>query len=517
MAKQTFLQGALILIVAGMITRFLGFINRIVVARLMGEEGVGLYMMALPTLFLVITLTQLGLPIAISKRVAEADAVQDHAKIKKILIVSLCLTSISSIIFTIGMVMVAPFIASTLLTDERTIYPLLAISPIVPIIAISGVLRGYFQGKQNMKPQSVSQVIEQIVRITCVALFIKLLLPYGVEFAAAGAMFSVILGEFISLLYMMNRFKRKKRVKIRKKFFSYLKSSRDTLRELFSIALPSTGSRMIGSISNFLEPIIVAQSLAIAGVGTVLATKQYGELTGYVLPLLFLPTFITHSLAVALVPNIAEAEAKQNQQLTHYRIHQSIRISFASGAIATVVLILFANQILTYMYGTNNASSFIMLMAPFYILMYIQSPLQAALQALDLAKAAMWNSLIGSICKFIVLFLLASSPQFGIMGVAIAMSIGVVLITLLHLATLKKTINFNIPFKDLSKMAILLFLTFGTGSLLKNFYESMNPSIITFLTVLIVLVFIYILFLFLLKFITKEELKQIPFLQKWVS
>ena len=86
MTRQTFLQGALILILAGMITRFLGFVNRIVVARLIGEEGIGLYMMALPTLFLVITLTQLGLPVAIAKRVAEANAVGDREKIRSILV-----------------------------------------------------------------------------------------------------------------------------------------------------------------------------------------------------------------------------------------------------------------------------------------------------------------------------------------------------------------------------------------------------------------------------------------------
>src|SRR5699024_9224742 len=129
--KQTFLQGTLILITAGMITRLLGFINRLVIARVMGEEGVGLYMMALPTLFLVITLTQLGLPVAISKRVSEAEAKNDKAKIKRILVISLLVTSITSIVFTIGMIAAAPFIATTLLTDERTLYPLVAISPIV--------------------------------------------------------------------------------------------------------------------------------------------------------------------------------------------------------------------------------------------------------------------------------------------------------------------------------------------------------------------------------------------------
>ncbi|WP_407058442.1 oligosaccharide flippase family protein [Paracerasibacillus soli] len=99
MSKQTFLQGTLILIFAGMITRFLGFINRLVIARLMGEEGVGLYMMALPTLFLIMALTQMGLPVAISKRVAEAEAQHNQGKVKRILIVSLIITTVSSLFF----------------------------------------------------------------------------------------------------------------------------------------------------------------------------------------------------------------------------------------------------------------------------------------------------------------------------------------------------------------------------------------------------------------------------------
>lgn len=516
MTKQTFLQGTLILIVAGMITRLLGFINRLVIARFMGEEGVGLYMMALPTLFLVITLTQLGLPVAISKRVSEADARNDTHKIKKILVVSLLVTGISSVIFTIGMIAAAPFIATTLLTDERTMYPLIAISPIVPIVAISSVLKGYFQGRQNMKPQSYALVIEQIVRITFVAFFIKILLPFGVEFAAAGAMFSVILGELASLLFMIHLFKRKKIVSIRYRFFKYVNSSKNTLKELFSIALPSTGSRLIGSLSYFLEPIIVAQSLLIAGVSSSMATKQYGELTGYVLPLLFLPTFITQSLSIALVPSISEAEATKNKKLIHYRIHQSIRISFASGAIATIVLSLFAVPILTYMYGTGNASRFLILMAPFFILLYIQAPLQAALQALDLAKPAMWNSLIGAACKFVVLFLLASNAEFGIMGVAIAMSVGVVLVTLLHLGSLYKQIGFSIPFKDLMKMGLLLSLTYMAGNFFKGIYAGLDSNLFLFILIILLLTIVYIALLFILKFITKEELRQIPILQKWV-
>ena len=515
MTRQTFLQGALILMLAGMITRFLGFINRIVVARLIGEEGVGLYMMALPTLFLVITLTQLGLPIAIAKRVAEADAVGNHEKVRSILVVSLAITSVTSVLLTILMIIGSPYIATTLLTDERTIYPLIAISPIVPIVAISSVLRGYFQGKHNMKPQSYSQVIEQVVRIAFVYIFIKLLLPYGVEFAAAGAMFSVILGEFVSLLYMLHQFKQRKSSNNRKQILQYLRNGKDTMRGLFSIALPSTGSRLIGSLTNFMEPILVSQSLAIAGISTSVATKQYGELTGYVIPLLFLPTFITHSLAIALIPSISEAAAQNRQQLIHHRIHQAIRISFASGAIATIVLLLFSEQILLFMYGSANANDLLVLMAPFYILLYIQAPLQAALQALDLAKESMWNTLIGAFVKLLIIFTLAQQPAFGMNGVAIALSTSVILVTLLHLGVLNKKIQYRIPYHDVFKMVSLLLSTFIVGWMLKEFYLWTNSTYLMFAVVLLVLSFVYIIVLFILRFLTKEELRAIPILQKW--
>ncbi len=514
--KQTFLQGTLILIAAGMITRFLGFINRIIVARLMGEEGIGLYMMALPTLFLVYTLTQFGLPIAISKRVAEAEAHGDLKKIKRILIISLTITGTLSIVFLIGLLLIAPIVATKFLTDERTLYPLLAISPMVPISAVSSVIRGYFQGRQNMKPQSYAQVIEQIVRICCVSFLVKLFLPYGVEFAAAGAMFSVIVGELCSLFYMLRMFKVKKRFKLRTGIFRYIKSGRQTFNELMSIALPGTGSRLVGSVSNFLEPILVSQSLAIAGFQTVAATKLYGALTGYALPLLFMPTFITHSLAVAMVPNISEADAKQNKQLVHYRIHQAIRISFASGALATVILMLFSVPILEFMYGTSSASRFLVLMAPFFIMLYVQFPLNAALQALNFAKEAMWNSIISTGVKFVVLIIFATNPDFGIMGVAMGMIVGVVLGTMLHMATLIKVISFRLPWMDFLKMTCLFALTWWAGKLLMQMIPGYGEDLVIFLFVLVLLAIFYFFLLFQFKFLSKEELRQFPILNRFI-
>src|SRR5690625_2723854 len=168
------------------------------------------------------------------------------------------------------------------------------------------------------------------------------------------------------------------------------------------------------------------------------------------------------------------------------------------------------------MYGTGNASKFIILMARCVSSLDIQCAMQGALHAMDLARYAMWNSLICSICKLTILFLLGSHSKFGIMGVAIAMSVGVILITLLHIVTLNKMIQFIIPIKDLMKMLLLVAMTTTVGYFLKEIYALSTESLWLFLCILFILTSLYILFLLILKFITKEELQQIPFIRKWL-
>ncbi|MCA1021702.1 stage V sporulation protein B [Halobacillus litoralis] len=510
MSKQTFLHGALILVAAGLITRFLGFVNRIVVARVMGPEGVGLYMMALPTLIMAITITQFGLPVAISKRVSEAEATGNEGKIKRILIVSLAVTTTLSIVFTIGIFLLAPVIADHFLTDARAVSPLLAVTPIIPIIAISSVIRGYFQGRQNMKPQAISQVIEQVVRIGSVILFTKMLYPYGVQYAAAGAMGSAVLGELVSLLYMLRQFNVHKSFHLRKSWKKNLGEGRKTLNELMTIALPTTGSRFIGSLTYFFEPILVAQSLALAGFAAVESTKLYGELTGYVLPLLFLPTFLTHALSTALVPSISEAAAKGNKETIRYRIMQSIRLSIASGGLITIVFMIFPVVILTAVYGTSHASFMLQFMAPFFLLHYIQTPLQAALQALDLARPAMWNTLIGAVVKFIVLVALTSRPEFGIHGAAAAICVGVVIVTLLHLQVLVKYKVLSFPFLLFLKFFIVIGTTGVVGFIWKNNWLHEARPLSQLLIMGAGLTALYLFLTYTFQLIRNEEWKMIP-------
>ncbi|GGH85783.1 stage V sporulation protein B [Pullulanibacillus pueri] len=502
---------------AGMVTKLLGFVNKIVLARIVGQEGVGLYMMAYPTLLLTVTLTQLGLPVAISKLVAEASAYNDTKKIKRILTVSFFVVGSLSILFTIALMIVAPLASHILFTDKRTLYPLLAITPIIPIVGIASVLRGYFQGMQNMKPYAFSQVIEQIVRISLVATLANSLLPYGIEYAAGGAMIAGVIGEFISLLYMFWKFKQKKQIPIRRNYWHYLSGGRTTFSQLMNIALPTTGSRLIGSFSYFLEPIVVARSLMLAGVATPIATQQYGELVGYAFSILGLAGFITHALHVSLVPTISEAAAQNKMSTIFYRLNQALKIALIAGGFSTIVCLVFAKPIMELMYHSPQSAVYIYVVAPFFLLLYFQSPLGACLQALDLAKAAMINSFIGAFVKIVTIFALASRPELGIMGAALGFSASIVLVTLLHFATVVKAIGFRLKYSYYIKGIISLLIT-GWGASLANRYLLLDWDLLprTLCLILMILIF-YIIMIVSTRLITKEELAHFPIINKWVA
>ncbi len=510
-----FLKGTFILLAAGFVTKVLGFIYRIVLARSIGEEGVGLYMMAYPTFILVVTLVQLGLPVAISKNVAEAEAKGHYAEIKKILVVSLGITISLAILFTPALILLAPILSTTLFTDQRTFFPLIAITPAIPIIAISSVLRGYFQGRQNMQPSAISQILEQIVRITLIAVMTKAFLPYGVEYAAAAAMAASVLGELVSLIYLATMFKFKKRFKLRKNFFKFIQSGKKTFKDLMDIALPTTGSRMVGSIAWFFEPIVVVNSLALAGVIAVDATKQYGALTGYAMPLLMLPSFVTFSLATSLVPAISEANSRNNHKLIEYRLEQASRFVFLSGGLAVIVLYVLAEPLMELMYGSTKGSYFVRLMAPFFIIYYFQGPLQAVLQALNLARAAMINSLIGAVVKTAVIFILASQATFGITGAALGIIVGFVLVTFLHLATVLKKVSFSFHVRDYLKGFLVMGVAGWIGNWVFGHFLVDELLMMRVFLSLIVITLTYALLLAMMGLIKKDDLIRIPWIGKF--
>jgi stage V sporulation protein B len=456
MSRQSFIKGTIILLVAGIVNRILGFVPRIALPRIIGAEGIGLYQMGYPFLIVILTLINGGIPLAVAKLVAEADAEGNSHKVRSILRGALAITLTLSVGFTILCIGGAHWITENLFTDDRVYYTFIAMSPIILISGISSVYRGYFQGLHNMIPTAISQTSETLVRIITVLSFAYLMLPYGLEYAAAGAMAGVVVGEIIGLAVLFVQFKADRA----KHHATYI--ARDALtkasqfRRLLSVSIPVTASRLVGSVSYFFESILIIQSLAVAGIATAVATAQYGVLQGMVIPILLLPTALTYSLSVSLIPSLSEAASNNDMIMVHRRMHQSLKLSLVAGAPFAVFMYVLADPLCMLIYNNTEVGSMLRMMAPVALFIYLQGPLQAALQALDKPGKALRNTFIGACIKLTLISVLASNPSFGIRGAIFAININIALVTVLHWVSVTRLLKLSMPKVDFFKVGVAI-------------------------------------------------------------
>ncbi|WP_274653384.1 stage V sporulation protein B [Paenibacillus humicola] len=455
--KQSFIRGTMILSTAAFINRILGFISGMFVARVLGAEGIGLLMMAHPLVPLVITITELGLPVAISKMVAEADASGDRLKVRRILHISLAVTGFLSLTLTAVSLLGSEWIASLLLSDHRAYYAMLAITPIAPIVAVSAVLKGYFRGMQRMMTIAASDVLEHTVQIACVLAIVHLLMPYGVIYAAAGAMTASVVSEAIGLLFLAVSYKLNGEPKVPGETWAkHLKTGKSLLAELLRIGLPTTGHGVIQSVYGAIQPVLITSSLALAGIGTAVATKQFGLLAGYVFPLLFMPSFITQSLSTALIPAIGEAAVNKNGLLMHERMNQALGLGLLIGAPATVILFQWATPLTKLVYNAPEAGLLLKILAPLFFLHYFDAPLHAILLGLGRANAVLTNFIVATAFKAVSIFVFGS--QFGIIGVAYGFGIGMIMQTLLNFFSVSSSIGFYWRVEPYIKVGLCMVL-----------------------------------------------------------
>ncbi|MGZ9584767.1 stage V sporulation protein B [Paenibacillus marinisediminis] len=513
MKKQTFIQGTLILLAAGLINRILGFIPRIMLPRIIGAEGVGIYQLGYPFLLVMLTLITGGVPLAVSKLVAESDSRGDTARSYQIMRTALLLTTTAGVILSGICLLLAPWVTSHLLTDKRVYNTFMVMTPIIVLVAISSVLRGYFQGKQNMIPTATSQVTETLIRIVGIIACAYLLLPYGLEWAAAGAMIGVVLGELGGLGVLVYELYRSRRSSAP---HAAVQPAHRESRSILRIALPVTGGKLVGSLSYLLESITIARSLVIAGIATTTATALYGALQGMVMPLLLLPGALTYSLSVSLVPSLSEAYGRKDMKTIHLRLHQAIRLALVSGAPFAVVMFVLALPICTLLYNDPSVAPMLRWLAPIAIFIYVQSPLQAALQALDRPGTALINTLIGAAVKIILILQLASLPSLGMKGAILAICANTILVTVLHSVFIMSSIKLKFPWIDLFKILIAMIIMAGAVQYVYIHLPFGDSHVILrFISACTIGLLLYLLLLVIMKLIDRDDLTRVPIIKRW--
>ncbi|WP_458123812.1 stage V sporulation protein B [Paenibacillus sp. Z3-2] len=533
MKKQTFIQGAMILLAAGIINRILGFIPRIALPRVIGAEGVGIYQLSYPFFIVLVTLITGGIPLAVAKLVAEADTGANRYSPQRILQISLSFTLTLGVVFMFLCIIFAPWVTKYVLTDERVYHTFVSMSPMIAIIAVSAVYRGYFQGKQNMMPTAISSIVETIIRIVCVIWFAWLLLPHGIAQAAAGAMLGALVGEFGGMLVLLWKYSRqKKELPLAKhQNMSNLSAKpittvtpviKDTgapqtglIRRLLAISIPVTAGRLVGSLSYLAETIVTAQSLALAGISKGLATAQYGALQGMIIPLLLLPGALTSSLATSLVPSLSEASAQGDRALIHKRMHQALRLALVTGAPFSVFMYVLAEPMCLVLYNDASIGSMLKLMAPFALFIYIQAPLQAALQALDRPGKALLNTFIGAVIKVTLILTLASRPEYGIFGAVISICVNSTVVTLLHIQSVRKLLQFRFKIMDWVKTGAGMFIMGAATLLVYEETVMILPFWVRMLLAPLVGLIVYFIVMGWTKMIDFHDLSRAPFIGSW--
>lgn len=525
MTKQSFIKGTLILLAAGILNRLLGFIPRIALPRIIGSEGVGIYQLGYPFFIVLVTIITGGIPLAIAKMVAEAEGAGKPDASKHILRVSLTLTVTAGALFMGLSLALAPWVTTVLLPDERVFQTFVSMTPMMIIIAVSAVYRGYFQGKQNMIPSASSSVIETIVRIICMLWFAHLLMPKGIAYGAAGAMLGTAVGELIGMFAILIQYfgDDRKRTKLSPKpvqtqpaAVEESPTGKRILRRMLGIALPVTGGRMIGSFSYLLETILTNRSLALAGIATGVATAQYGALQGMAIPLLLLPGAMAMSLATSLVPSLSEAAARNDLATIHKRMNQALRLALVTGAPFATIMYVLAEPLCLLLYNNEEVGRMLKLMAPFALFIYIQAPLQAALQALDRPGRALINTLTGAVIKMSLIVYLASNPAFGIRGAIIAIIVNSMAVTILHGISVSRLIGFRFRFLDYVK-AVAVMLIMGASVLYA--YRHLPFASMDWLQFLLATacgILIYLLFAFTTRLFTLRDLERLPLIGTWL-
>ena len=430
MKKSSFLKSTIILTIGGLFTKVLGMIIKIVMSRLLGTDGIGLYMMILPTFSLFITIASLGLPIAISKLVAE------NTKNNKNLVFSLVPVSI----FINGVIMIfifllAPFLANHLIKDPRVYLAIKAMAFVIPFTSISAMIRSYFFGKQQMLPHVISNIVEDIVRLIILIIGIPIFIQFGLSKALLFIILSNILSEVSSILVFF--FFLPRTFKIKKEDF---KPNKIYIQDALSIGIPNTIGKIIGLIGYFLEPIVLNYVLLKIGYSNNYIVYQYGILSGYAIPLILLPSFFSGAISQALLPIISRSYVNKNYTYTKKKIKQAIFFSLLIAIPYTLLLLFYPALPLKLIYNTTEGISYIKFLAPICLFQYIQSPLAFSLDAMGKSKISMQSILYGTIIRTSLLFFL-SFLKIGLWGLVFSTSINVLFVTFYQLKKVKSLLS----------------------------------------------------------------------------
>lgn len=338
------------------------------------------------------------------------------------------------VIITLGLFL-TKFISFNLLKNANTYYPLLACLFTLPFISIGYIIKGYFYGKQNTLPHMVSNVVEQLFRLLIISLFLPKLVNYGPIISITCYILFNILSESVSIMMFMFFLPKDKNITK-----DDIKLDYQEAKEILSISIPSVAGRLLGNVGFFLEPILLTNVLLYMKLPISYITQEYAVYNTYAIGTLLFPSFFISAICNALLPEISYNFEHNDIKQVKKRIKQSLFFSLLIGVCCTMLIFVFKKSILDILYNTNKGINYIKILAPFFILFYLESPLSTILIGMNKVRQCTIISTTGIILKLVIMVILGIF-DFKIYSLIIAEIINIIYVTMLNYICVRRALK----------------------------------------------------------------------------
>ena len=424
-------KGISILGIAGIICKVVGLLFSIPL-NMIGEEGVAepgkvanLFYLVYPTYTLLLTVSSAGLPVAVSRMVAGFLARDDARNARNTFRVALMMLMTIGGFFSLLMIALNGVLVRMVSVPETSM-GFYAIAPCVMIVCVLSAFRGFIQGQQNMLPTAVSQLIEQ-----CGKVILSLPLAYigvhvyrSLEMGAAGALLGITLSEIFAMVYMIIRWK------VKKKEYNALPqapdlepvNSKKLLRSLVMISIPITISACIIPLSQFIDSAMMIKRMITAGLTQAAAEDAYGAFTSAVIRLINIPTALALAISISLVPGVSSRFAVRDEEGMQREINTGMRYAFLIGFPCSVGMSLLAGRIVSFFYFSWSAyrirlaSELLTFSALTVVLFTVVQATSSILQGIRKQKIPMYTMMAGVAVKIILNYILIGTPGIDIHG-----------------------------------------------------------------------------------------------------
>ena len=514
----TFVGGAIILGFAGLLVKLLGALFRIPLGNIIGDDGMGYYQTAYPIYNLFLTIATAGIPTAIARMTSERYAIDRPYEAYRVFRIS------SVLLFATGALSCGIFFfgagaISNAVKEPDAIYCMRSIAIALLFVPLMGSFRGFFQGRQNMRPTAVSQVVEQIFRVAVGLSLTVLLLDKGLPIAAAGASFGAAAGGifgFICILLIYRKEKKKIDAELVCVDRTPKESTKDILKTIIGIAVPITIGASVMPIINALDTAIVKSRLIAIGYDSNVARALYGQLTGMAAPIINLPQVFTQAVSMSLVPVVAASFRRGDREFMNRNISLSLRYAMIVSAPCAAGIIVLAKPIMKLLYpyqreSAVSAAGCLAVLAVGTVFLALVHASTGTLQGIGKQQIPVLNLGFGALAKVGVTYVLTAVPFLNVKGAACGTVAAYLVAALLNILRVKHYTGVKIEgtatfLKPVFCAAVMGGFAYGVYALL----EPRTGNAVATLLAVFAGVLVYALMIFMTRTLSAEELESLP-------